>query len=56
LGAVGEFYYDLYNILLTDLRDPIAQYTLNTGEGTVTKDSVGHYDGSITNVEWQIHI
>jgi hypothetical protein len=42
------------NILLTDLRDPIAQYPLITGEGNTAKDVVGHYDGSITNGEWQI--
>ena len=42
------------NILLTDLREPIAQYLFNSGEGSVAKDSVGHYDGSITNGEWQI--
>ena len=43
------------NILLTDLRDPIAQYLLNTGEGTTVKDIVGHYVGTITNGEWQVH-
>ena len=43
------------NILLTDLREPIAQYPLNTGEGNTAKDIVGHYDGSIANGEWQVH-
>ena len=44
------------NIMLTDLREPIAQYPLITGEGETAKDIVGHYDGTITNGEWQIHI
>ena len=43
------------NILLTDLSEPIAQYPLNTGEGETAKDIVGHYDGTITNGEWQLH-
>jgi len=42
------------NILLTDLREPIAQYPLITGEGTVAKDVVGHYDGNIVNGIWSI--
>jgi len=43
------------NILLTDLREPIAQYLLNTGSGFIAYDSVNHYDGSITNGEWQLY-
>jgi hypothetical protein len=42
------------NILLTDLSEPIAQYLLNTGSGTTAFDSVGSYNGSITNGEWQL--
>lgn len=40
------------NILLTDGRDPIAQYLLNLGEGSTAKDSIGHYNGSIINALW----
>ncbi len=43
------------NILITDLRDPVAQYPLNTGEGSTAYDSVGHYNGTITNGVWQVH-
>lgn len=43
------------NILLTDGRDPIAQYLLNSGEGSTAKDSAGHYDGNITNGAWLLH-
>ena len=43
------------NILLTDLREPIAQYPLIIGEGPTAKDTVGNYDGTITNGEWQLH-
>jgi hypothetical protein len=43
------------NILLTDLRDPIAQYSLNTCEGgSIAYDLVDHYDGSIINGTWII--
>ncbi|MCD4745182.1 MAG: hypothetical protein K8R58_02660 [Bacteroidales bacterium] len=40
------------NILLTDLRDPIAQYPLNTGSGSFVFDSVSYNDGSIINGIW----
>jgi len=42
------------NILLTDLRDSIAQYLLNTGSGAIAYDSVDSYDGSIINGTWSI--
>jgi len=42
------------NILLTDLRNPIAQYPLITGEGTTAQDVISHYDGTILNGEWQV--
>jgi len=44
------------NILLTDTRDPIAQYLLNEGSGTIVNDSVSHYHGNIINGFWHIHI
>ncbi len=40
------------NILLTDIREPIAQYPLNTGEGIVAYDSIGSYNGAISNGSW----
>ena len=40
------------NILLTDLTNTIAQYPLNTGEGSIAYDLGDSYNGSITNGEW----
>jgi len=40
------------NILLTDLSNPIAQYPLNTGSGSIAYDSVDSYDGAIINGSW----
>ena len=44
------------NILLTDLKNPIAQYPLNTGSGSIVYDSINKYNGNITNGTWQSHI
>ena len=49
-GLVGN----VDNILLTDLRDPIAQYLLNTGEGEIAYDSINQYDGVVYNGSWQM--
>ncbi|MCB2222143.1 MAG: hypothetical protein KQI35_17300 [Bacteroidetes bacterium] len=51
-GLIG--YVD--NILLTDLRAPIAQYLLNEGEGDTAYDSVNGFNGIITKGDWQLHI
>lgn len=42
------------NILITDLRVPLAQYLLNEGSGSVANDSVGHNNGSIINGLWSL--
>ena len=44
------------NILLSALKTPIAQYSLNTGSGSIAFDSVNHCNGSITNGIWQSHV
>lgn len=47
-GLIG--YVD--NIRLTDLRDPIAQYLLNEGDGDTAFDSVNGFNGIITKGDW----
>ena len=37
------------------LKEPVAQYPLNTGESNTAKDILDHYDCSIINGEWQFH-
>ncbi len=40
-------------LAITDVQhEPIAQYPLNTGEGSIAFDTVSHYDGSINNGTW----
>lgn len=40
-------------ILITDTIEHIAQFPLNTGEGTTAYDVVGNYNGTITNGIWR---
>jgi hypothetical protein len=47
-GLIG--YVD--NILLTDLRDPIAQYLLNEGDGDTAFDSINGFNGIISKGDW----
>ena len=50
-GIVGK----LDNILITDLRDDLAQYLLNKGSGNTAFDTVSSYNGTIVNGNWVIN-